>query len=1125
VWLCLLTSMVVFVFGSSKTAYAANPTTINFQGKVVDSSSLNPTNTTYPFVFRIYNTASPTTATACGSDSSCLYEESIASLSVTNGVFQVELGGTCSGGLVAANTCTKSAAIDFSTSNSLYLTMKFNNDAAGFMSPTIHLTTVPYAFNADRLGGIAASGFIQNTTSPQSSSNFNISGAGVVGTSLQAPVISTAASTDLALQPTTGLVALNRASTANELRVYENAASPSNYASITATSNTATFKSNTGTTLVGNGSGAITLSAGAGAAVNITGNAASLWQTSAGNITVQAGSGTVTLGTSTILTSTAGLTVQGGSTLSLLSTSSSNISLDSGTTGSILIGGDTASAKTISIGPTGTNTSSTILNLGVNTAGTQDINIGSTGSGNAAAGTTVSIQGGTTANTAVVINTNGAGGITIDSGTTGNINIGNSANAKAVAIGNSTSGTTVTQTAGAVTNTLSNTGNTVKTNSNSTTGFTVQNSGGISLVNVDTSTNNSNNIATNPSFETATMWTAKNGSGASATSQASSPFYDGVKSMQVATSSTATNAGALFSTSLTLNATYVLSLYVKASTTNFSTFQMGYTNTGGDNNCFTSDQTVVLSGWTRMTCSFTVTTTAGTSIYVKQTDALGRTYFIDAVLLETDANASGYYENGQISLQGTVNTPLVLQNTSNSANAFLVQNSAGSNIFGVDTTDTNLVDNPGVEVNTVRWAGKSTGTAPVISRDTSNTYLGYAGLKAVTGTTAQDGVKYTFANNTTLLASTQYTLSFYAKISASSIATFSFGRSDTGVTAGETSCITTGSLTTTWTRFSCSFNTGATMGASGNPYIYMSQGTGTSSITFFVDAVSLEPGATATPYGAGSIYLNGIINSPVNFQNKTDSTTAFQVQNSASLMLLAIDSANKNIQVGSSTTDANAVFLTLDSYNTAADPTAPANGAMYYNTSTNVFRCRQNSVWRNCIESPSNSSTADQTPTAATLTYLTGSSITIPQGGVRAGTQFVWRMSLSKSAAGTAAPTFAVVFGTTATTTDTARASFTLPVETAVVDTAQINLICTVRSVSATATISCNLQMTHTAVDCAGFVSAASCVAPVASEFVATVTSGTFDDTVANSIIGVTVNSGTANVFTFQQIQAQSINL
>jgi hypothetical protein len=120
--------------------------------------------------------------------------------------------------------------------------------------------------------------------------------------------------------------------------------------------------------------------------------------------------------------------------------------------------------------------------------------------------------------------------------------------------------------------------------------------------------------------------------------------------------------------------------------------------------------------------------------------------------------------------------------------------------------------------------------------------------------------------------------------------------------------------------------------------VYVLPGAATSK-TIYIDGVSLEPGSTASPYGAGSIYLNGVISSPVNFQNKTDSTTAFQVQNSTSTVMLAVDSANKYIQVGSSTTDATAVLTVLDSYNNGTDPTNGVSGAMYYNTSTSKFRC------------------------------------------------------------------------------------------------------------------------------------------------------------------------------------------
>jgi hypothetical protein len=930
-------SGTLFVFGQNH-ALAANPNLINFQGKVVNGSgaanpSTNVTDGSYTFRFCLYTTASPATPCSAGANNDAVWRES-KSLTVTNGVFQTELGDT-------------TTMIDVSAYTNLYLGINFNSDAAGEMTPRIHLDSVPYALNSDKLGGLTSSGFIQNTTSPQSTSNFNISGTGVAGTALQAPTVQTGTG-DLALQPATGIASLNKTGVDNILKVFENSTNGTNYAAITADHTSATFQSNSGITKIGNGTGAITLNAGSGAAVNITGHTTSVWQTDAGS-----------------------LTIQGGSTLSLLSTTSSAASLDSGSTGAVSIGtgandkavsiGSTQTGTTVSI--TGGTTANTAVSISTNGAGGITIDSGTTGNvkigaganakavtvGNTTAGSTLILQGGNTANTAVSLTTNTSGGITIDSGTTGNINIGNNANAKAVAIGNSTNGTTVTQTAGATTNTLSNSGNTVQTNTNSTSAFSVKNSGSISLFNIDTNSNNANNLVTNPSFETATMWTAKNGSGASATSQASSPVYDSTKSMQVATSSTATNAGASFAATLTLNATYVMSLYVKANTTNFSTFQMGYTNTGGDNNCFSSDQTVTLSGWTRMSCSFTVTTTAGTAIYVKQTDATGRTYFVDAVLLETDANASGYYENGQISLQGTVNSPLVLQNTSNSANAFLVQNSSGNNIFGVDTTDTNLINNPGVEVNTSGWSynGSAGSAGSGIFRDTSNSYLGNAGLKLVTDADATEGAKFTFSPNTILQASTTYVLSFYAKDSAGSYSTLTFGRSENG---SQTSCVTTGSITTAWQRYSCSFAVGATIGAS--PYVYVLPGAATSK-TIYIDAVSLEPGSTASPYGAGSIYLNGVINSPVNFQNKTDSTTAFQVQNSASLAMLIIDSANKIIQVGSAVADANAVILVVDSYNGTTDPTGTAGG-IYYNTNlaadsnANRLRCFENGTWRNC---------------------------------------------------------------------------------------------------------------------------------------------------------------------------------
>ena len=84
------------------------------------------------------------------------------------------------------------------------------------------------------------------------------------------------------------------------------------------------------------------------------------------------------------------------------------------------------------------------------------------------------------------------------------------------------------------------------------------------------------------------------------------------------------------------------------------------------------------------------------------------------------------------------------------------------------------------------------------------------------------------------------------------------------------------------------------------------------------------------------------------FKPTTNSTSSFAIQNSSGTGLLTADSINTDIYVGSSTTDATAVFLVVDSFNGTSDPTGGINGSMYYNSSMNKLRCLENSVWDNC---------------------------------------------------------------------------------------------------------------------------------------------------------------------------------
>lgn len=165
-----------------------------------------------------------------------------------------------------------------------------------------------------------------------------------------------------------------------------------------------------------------------------------------------------------------------------------------------------------------------------------------------------------------------------------------------------------------------------------------------------------------------------------------------------------------------------------------------------------------------------------------------------------------------------------------------------------------------------------------------------------------------------------------------------------------------------------------------------------------------------------------------------------------------------------------------------------------------------------------NFSTAAQTPAAASLTYIIGSSIAIPTGKLQIGTCFRWTFDVTKTAAGTAASTYAIVVGTAGTTADTARVSFTKPAGTATADVGRITINAICRGpLSASGIFAGTFQMTKNLVDANGHFA-------ISSVNVTTI-SGAFDVTVANSIVGLVVTSGASDALTFQVVQAEAWNL
>lgn len=160
---------------------------------------------------------------------------------------------------------------------------------------------------------------------------------------------------------------------------------------------------------------------------------------------------------------------------------------------------------------------------------------------------------------------------------------------------------------------------------------------------------------------------------------------------------------------------------------------------------------------------------------------------------------------------------------------------------------------------------------------------------------------------------------------------------------------------------------------------------------------------------------------------------------------------------------------------------------------------------------------ADQTINAASSALLTGSKITVPVGKLRIGTVFRWRISLSKTAAGTAANTFIVRLGTAGTISDAAIITFTLPVGTAVVDTGEIDITVTIRGPLSASCIAQGLfTMVHNL--SATGLATIPCV-------VLKVTSGTFNATTAGLFASLSCTTAASTVLTFQQVIAEALNL
>lgn len=194
--LTLCVAFITTLFLSVPTHADQNVTqAISFQGRLLNPSGGYVADGYYNIQFKVYQDTTPVWT------ESYVNNNANAGVQVKNGYFSVRLGSHTAFG-TAVDWSRDDLSLSINVAGSAAACTAFGTSpcvADGEMTPRTHLDAVPFAINAgnaDNLGGISASGFIQNSTTVQTG-DFNVSGTGKANvlqgnTSVIAPLFDTA---------------------------------------------------------------------------------------------------------------------------------------------------------------------------------------------------------------------------------------------------------------------------------------------------------------------------------------------------------------------------------------------------------------------------------------------------------------------------------------------------------------------------------------------------------------------------------------------------------------------------------------------------------------------------------------------------------------------------------------------------------------------------------------------------------------------------------------------------------------------------------------------------------------------------------------------------------------------
>lgn len=192
-------------------------------------------------------------------------------------------------------------------------------------------------------------------------------------------------------------------------------------------------------------------------------------------------------------------------------------------------------------------------------------------------------------------------------------------------------------------------------------------------------------------------------------------------------------------------------------------------------------------------------------------------------------------------------------------------------------------------------------------------------------------------------------------------------------------------------------------------------------------------------------------------------------------------------------------------------PSTPASGkaVLWIDSTTKKFvNTDDGGIHRGILSG--NRSTASQGAGFASDTYVTNSGILIPSFGMQAGQVYRWFISLSKTAAGTAAAVYTFRIGSNQSTADTSRLALTATVAaTAAIAEGLLIASLVVRNVGASGVIAGGVGIAANGPGLGGGKDGAS---------------STFDNSaLAGQFIGLSINGGTSAAWTITSVSAELV--